>query len=152
MDQICMTLGGRASEEIFFGTVSTGASNDLQQVTRMSYSMVAVYGMSEKLGNLNYYDAQQDNSSFVKPYSEETGRIIDEEVRRFIATAYERTLQLLKKKRKEVEKLAQSLLEKEVLFKSDVRELIGERKFEKTSVSLKKSSVTKRKNHSEIPA
>lgn len=129
-DQVCMALGGRVAEEIFFGTISTGASNDLQQITRTCYSMVAVYGMSEKLGNMNYYDPAQE-SSFVKPYSEETSKIIDEEVRKFVAMAYERTLKLLRAYRKEVESIALALLDKEVLFKLDVEQLIGPRVFEK---------------------
>jgi len=129
MDQICMTLGGRASEEIFFGKISTGASNDLQQITRIAYSMITVYGMNNKVGNVSYYDPAQENT-FVKPYSEETGKMIDEEVRKLIDVAYARTLQLLTEKKGEVEKLAQELLKKEVLFKSDVEALIGKRPFE----------------------
>lgn len=128
-DQICMTLGGRASEQIFFGKISTGASNDLQQVTKIAYSMVMVYGMTEKIGNVSYYDPQNENA-FNKPYSEETGKMIDEEVREIIDSAYERTVALLSEKKDEVEKLAKALLEKEVLFKSDVEKLIGKRPFE----------------------
>lgn len=128
MDQMCMTLGGRAAEEIFFQTISTGASNDLQQVTRTSYAMVTVYGMSERLGHLSYYDPHQD-AAFTKPFSEETGKLIDEEVRNFISTAYQRTLQLLREKRNEVETIAKALLSEEVLFKADVQRLIGERPF-----------------------
>ncbi|MDQ6608221.1 MAG: ATP-dependent zinc metalloprotease FtsH [Bacteroidota bacterium] len=128
-DQICMTLGGRASEEIFFGKISTGAQNDLQQITRIANSMVTVYGMSEKVGNISYYDPTVDNS-FTKPYSEETAKIIDEEVRRLIDEAYVRTKRLLTEKRGEVEKLAEQLLEKEVLFQSDVENLIGPRPYE----------------------
>lgn len=128
-DQICMTLGGRAAEDIFFGKISTGASNDLQQITRTAYSMVTVYGMNSKVGNVSYYDPQQDNS-FTKPYSEETGKMIDEEVRKLIDTAYDRTKKLLAEKKHEVEVLAKKLLEKEVLHQSDVEELIGKRPFE----------------------
>jgi cell division protease FtsH len=128
-DQICMTLGGRASEEIFFGKISTGAQNDLQQITRIATAMVTVYGMSEKVGNISYYDPQADNS-FQKPYSEETARMIDEEVRRMIDESYIRTLGLLREKRGEVEKLAEALLDKEVLFQSDVESLIGPRPYE----------------------
>jgi AFG3 family protein len=127
-DQICMTLGGRASEEIFFGKISTGAQNDLQQITRIGYAMVTVYGMNDKVGNISFYDPQQDNS-FTKPYSDETARLIDEEVRKLIDTAYERTKQLLIEKKTEVEKLAEALLDKEVLFQSDVEALIGQRPF-----------------------
>lgn len=127
-DQICMTLGGRASEEIFFGKISTGAQNDLQQITRIGYAMVTVYGMNPKVGNISFYDPQQDNS-FTKPYSDETAKLIDEEVRKLIDEAYERTKQLLIEKKVEVEKLAEALLNKEVLFQSDVEELIGPRPF-----------------------
>lgn len=129
IDQVCMTLGGRASEQIFFGKISTGASNDLQQVTRTAYAMITVYGMNDKIGNISYYDPQQENT-FTKPFSEETGKLIDEEVRKLIEAAYQRTLNLLTEKKTEVEKLAKALLEKEVLFKSDVETLIGRRPFE----------------------
>lgn len=129
LDQICMTLGGRASEEIFFGKVSTGASNDLQQVTKIAYSMVTMYGMNKKVGNVSFYDPNQENM-FTKPFSEETGKMIDEEVRALVDKAYEKTKQLLVDKRWAVEKLAKELLVKEVLFKSDVETLIGKRPFE----------------------
>jgi AFG3 family protein len=129
IDQICMTLGGRAAEEIFFGKISTGASNDLQQITRIAYSMIAVYGMNEKLGNVSYYDPAQENQ-FTKPYSEETGKIIDDEVRKLIEETYVKTLALLREKKADVEKLAKELLVKEVLFKSDLETLIGKRPFE----------------------
>ncbi len=129
MDQICMTLGGRASEDIFFGKISTGASNDLQQITKIAYSMITVYGMNDKVGNISYYDPNQENT-FTKPFSEETGKMIDEEVRKLIEGAYVRTKQLLTEKKGDVEKLAKELLKKEVLFKSDVEHLIGKRPFE----------------------
>ncbi len=129
LDQVCMTLGGRASEEIFFNKISTGAQNDLQQITRIAYAMVTVYGMNEKVGNVSFYDPQQENA-FTKPYSEETSKIIDEEVRKLIDEAYERTKALLREKRPQVEKLAEALLEKEVLFQSDVEALIGKRPHE----------------------
>lgn len=128
LDQICMTLGGRAAESIFFGKISTGASNDLQQITKMAYSMVTVYGMNEKVGNVSYYDPAQENS-FQKPFSEETGKMIDEEVRKLIEVAFERTKVLLTEKKHEVELLAQELLKREVLFQSDVEALIGKRPF-----------------------
>ena len=135
-DQICMTLGGRASEDIFFGKISTGAQNDLQQITRMAYAMVTVYGMNDKVGNISYYDPNQDQT-FTKPYSEETSKIIDQEVRLLIDLAYERTKALLADKREQVEILAEKLLEKEVLFQSDVEELIGKRPYdEKKSLDV----------------
>jgi len=128
-DQICMTLGGRASEDIFFGKISTGAQNDLQQITRIAYAMVTVYGMNEKVGNVSFYDPQQE-TSFTKPYSEETSKLIDEEVRKLIDEAYERTKRLLNDKKQQVATLAEALLEKEVLFQSDVETLIGKRPYE----------------------
>ena len=129
LDQICMTLGGRASEDIFFGKISTGAQNDLQQITKIAYSMVSVYGMNDKVGNISFYDPNQENT-FTKPYSDETAKLIDEEVRKLIDGAYERTKALLNEKKGDVEKLAKALLEKEVLFQSDVETLIGKRPFE----------------------
>ena len=129
MDQICMTLGGRASEDIFFGKISTGASNDLQQITKIAYSMITVYGMNDKVGNISFYDPSQENY-FTKPYSEETGKMIDEEVRKLIDEAYVKTKALLTEKKGDVELLAKELLKKEVLFKSDVEALIGKRPFE----------------------
>ncbi len=129
MDQICMTLGGRASEEIFFGKISTGASNDLQQITRIAYGMVTAYGMSNKIGNVSFYDPTTENT-FTKPFSEGTGKIIDEEVKAIIDEAYLKTIALLTEKKNEVELLAKELLSKEVLHKSDVEILIGKRPFE----------------------
>ena len=145
-DQICMTLGGRASEDIFFGKISTGAQNDLQQITRIAYAMVTVYGMNDKVGNVSFYDPQQE-TSFTKPYSEETSKLIDEEVRKLIDNAYIRTKKLLTEKKSEVEKLAEALLEKEVLFQSDVETLIGKRPFEeKKALSDEDTDITAGEN------
>lgn len=132
-DQLCMTLGGRAAEEIFFHKISTGASNDLQQITKMAYSMVTTYGMNERIGNISFYDPSQENT-FTKPFSEETGKMIDEEVRKMVEAAYQRTIALLTDKKAEVELLAKELLSKEVLHKSDVEELIGKRPFEEKKI------------------
>jgi cell division protease FtsH len=134
-DQMCMTLGGRAAEEIFFGKISTGAQNDLQQVTKISYAMVTVYGMNAKVGNVSFYDPSAENQ-FTKPYSEETGKLIDDEVRLLVEKAYERTKKLLREKSKEVESLAHALLEKEVLHKDDVELLLGKRPYEDKKVFL----------------
>ncbi len=143
-DQICMTLGGRASEEIFFGKISTGAQNDLQQITRIAYAMVTVYGMNDKVGNVSFYDPQQE-TTFTKPYSDETAKMIDQEVRKLIDDAYVKTKQLLTEKRADVEKLADELLLREVLFQSDVEALIGKRPFEekKSLVEEKKDELVK---------
>jgi len=131
--RMCMALGGRASEEIFFGKISTGAASDLQNVTQIAYSMVTVYGMNEKIGNVSFYDPTQENT-FTKPYSEETGKIIDEEVRKIISDAYQQTIALLTDKKAEVEILAKALLDKEVLHQSDVEALIGKRPFKEEKI------------------
>ena len=127
-DMMCMTLGGRVSEDIVFGKISTGAQNDLQKITNMAYGMVTVYGMNEKIGNISFYDPQNENS-FTKPYSEATAREIDEEVRKIVSEVYGRTKALLLEKREQLDVLAKALLKKEILFKSDLEELIGHRPF-----------------------
>jgi len=127
LDRMAMTLGGRAAEKIVFDKISTGAQNDLDQVTKMAYGMVAVYGMNEKVGNVSFYGMQQDN--FTKPYSDETARLIDDEVRNMIESQYDRAQKLLTEKRTELNMLAEKLLEKEVLLKSDLEKLIGPRPF-----------------------
>ena len=141
MDQLCMTLGGRASEDIFFGKISTGAQNDLQQVTKLAYAMVTVYGMNDKVGNVSFFDPNQENM-FTKPYSEETGMMIDTEVRKLVDIAYVRTRNLLVAKRGDVEKLALALLDREVLHQQDVEELIGKRPFEEKKVLLDEPHAT----------
>lgn len=125
-DSICTTLGGRAAEEIIFGKVSTGAQNDLQRITQLAYAMVTVYGMNERVGNVSFYDPQNDNP-FNKPYSDDTAKVIDEEVRKIIDFCYKRTLELLKDKRQELELIAQELLKKEILYRTDLEQLIGMR-------------------------
>ncbi|PWV54163.1 ATP-dependent zinc metalloprotease FtsH [Chitinophaga sp. S165] len=126
MDDICMTLGGRAVEDIVFGKISTGAQNDLQVITRMAYAMVTVYGMNDKVGNVSFYDPNSDQA-FTKPYSEETAKMIDHEVRLLIEKAYIRTKNLLTDKLDNVKALAQELLKKEVLYQADLERLIGKR-------------------------
>lgn len=128
LDRICMTFGGRAAEMIVFGKISTGAQSDLDQITKMAYGMVAVYGMNKNVGNVSFYGLQQDQ--FQKPYSEETAAMIDAEVRDLVAEQYERAKKLLTDRRHELEVLAHHLLEKEVLLKSDLEQLIGPRPFD----------------------
>ena len=125
LDRMCMTMGGRAAEKIVFDKISTGAQSDLDQVTKMAYSMIAVYGMNDKVGNVSFHGMQQDQ--FSKPYSDDTARLIDEEVRSMIDNQYERAKNLLIEKREELNTLANALLENEVLHKSDVERLIGPR-------------------------
>jgi cell division protease FtsH len=128
LDRMCMTLGGRAAERVIFDRISTGAQSDLDYVTKMSYAMVAIYGMNKEVGNISFYDMQNQNG-FVKPYSEETSRMIDTEVRNLIDAQYERAKKLLSEKRHELELLATELLDKEKLYKSDLERLIGKREF-----------------------
>jgi AFG3 family protein len=130
-DEMCMTLGGRAAEEIVFGKISTGALSDLERITKMAYSMVTMYGMNSKIGNISFYDSKQSEYSFNKPYSEATAETIDQEVRAIIQEAYDRTKQLLIDKRKELELIAQELLKKEIIFQTDLEVLIGKRPFER---------------------
>lgn len=125
LDRMCMTLGGRAAEKIVFDKISTGAQNDLDQVTKMGYGMVTVYGMNKNVGNVSFYAMSQDQ--FNKPYSNETARMIDEEVRQLVEEQYVRAQQLLTEKREQLNLLAATLLEKEVLLKSDLEKLIGPR-------------------------
>ncbi|MBL0190885.1 MAG: ATP-dependent zinc metalloprotease FtsH [Saprospiraceae bacterium] len=127
LDRICMTFGGRAAEEIVFNKVSTGAQSDLDQVTKMAYSMVGVYGMNPKVGQVSFYGMSKDQ--LMKPYSDQTAFLIDDEVRILLDIEFKRAQKLLKEKRQELNILAQQLLEKEVLLKSDVERLIGPRPF-----------------------
>lgn len=128
-DEMCMTLGGRAAEEIVFNKISTGALSDLERVTKMAYSIVTIYGMNDKIGNVSYYDSKQSEYSFTKPYSESTAQVIDQEVKRIIDEAFDRTKKLLSDKREELNILANELLEKEIIFQSDLERLIGKRPF-----------------------
>jgi cell division protease FtsH len=135
LDRMCMTLGGRAAERIVFDKISTGAQSDLDQVTKMAYSMISVFGMNEKVGNVSFYGMQQDQ--FQKPYSDETAKLIDDEVRNLIDGQYARAKDLLKGKRAELNALAEALLDKEVILKSDVEKLIGTRPFHDDAEILK---------------
>ncbi len=130
-DEMCMTLGGRAAEDVVFGKISTGALSDLERVTKVAYSMVTMYGMNDKIGNISYYDSKQSEYNFTKPYSEATAEAIDSEVRILVDQAYQHVRQLLVDKKDELEKIAQELLKKEILFQSDLEQLIGKRPFEK---------------------
>ena len=131
MDEICAALGGRASEEITFGKISTGALSDLEKITKQAYAMVAIYGLNDKIGNISYYDSQgKQELEMYKPYSEKTAQIIDEEVSKLIEGAYDRTKKLLQDHKPQLEKLANVLLEKEVIFKEDLEEIFGKRAFQ----------------------
>lgn len=127
LDEMCATLGGRAAEEIFLEKISTGASNDLERVTKQAYAMVVYFGMSEKLPNLNYYDSSGQDWGFTKPYSEETAKLIDTEVQRIINEQYERAKMILSENAAGHSTLSQVLLDREVIYAEDVEHIFGKR-------------------------
>ena len=135
LDEMCMALGGRAAEDITFGKISTGALSDLERITKMAYSIVSVYGMNKNIGNISFHDSKQSDYNFTKPYSDSTAEKIDSEVKRIIDSAYERTKKLLLDKREQLEKIANKLLEKEILFQNDLETLIGKRPFESKQIT-----------------
>lgn len=127
-DEMTATLGGRASEEVIFGKVSTGALNDLERVTKQAYNMVVFFGLNKKIGNVSYYDSTgQQEYSFHKPYSEKTAELIDNEIKELVEKAYKRAVDLLKTNREKLEKLANRLLEREVIFSEDLEGIFGKR-------------------------
>ena len=129
LDEMCATLGGRAAEELFLGHISTGAANDLERVTKQAYAMVLYYGMSDKLPNLSYYDSTGQAYGFTKPYSEETARLIDQEVARIVDEQYQRAKQILREYAAGHNKLAEVLYTREVIFTEDVEQIFGKRRW-----------------------
>ncbi|HVA99244.1 MAG TPA: ATP-dependent zinc metalloprotease FtsH [Bacteroidia bacterium] len=138
-DEICAALGGRAAEEIIFGKISTGALSDLEKITKQAYAMVVYYGLNKKIGNVSFYDSTGSNEyGFTKPYSEKTAELIDNEVSLMIESAYKRTKDLLTKNQESLTKLANLLLEREVIFKEDLENIFGKRPFDKPEFEEKK--------------
>ncbi len=133
LDEICVTMGGRAAEQIIFGKISTGALSDLESVTKKAKAMVMIYGLNEKVGNVTFYDPAGENG-FVKPYSEKTAELIDNEIKNIIETQYQRAIDLLKDKKDLLILLAERLTEREVIFKDDLEELFGKRPFEEKKI------------------
>jgi ATP-dependent Zn protease len=130
LDEMCATLGGRASEEIVFGNISTGALSDLEKVTKQSQAIVKIYGLSNKVGNVSYYDSSgQQEYNFQKPYSEKMAEMIDQEISDIIEKQYSRAKEILAGNRDKLDALAAILLEKEVIFKDDLEAILGERPF-----------------------
>lgn len=128
LDEMCATLGGRAAEQVIFNNISTGALSDLEKVTKRAQAMVTIYGLSEKLGNISYYDSSgQQEYNFGKPYSEQTAKVVDEEISTLIETQYQRAIDILSTNRDKLEALAQKLLEKEVIFREDLEDIFGKR-------------------------
>ncbi len=138
LDEMCATLGGRAAEKVIFNVISTGALSDLEKVTKQAKAMVTVYGLSDKIGNISYYDSSGQNEyGFTKPYSEKTAQIIDEEISELIENQYKRAIQVLMDNKNKLTELAELLLEKEVIFGDDLIRIFGERPFIKSPIATK---------------
>ena len=146
LDEMCATMGGRAAEKIIFDTISTGALSDLEKVTKQARAMVTVYGLNDKIGNVTYYDSSgQSEYGFTKPYSEVTAQTIDKEISNLIEGQYQRAITILRENKDKLTKLAERLLEKEVIFKDDLEEIFGKRPFEKETqpeVSQERTEIT----------
>ena len=134
LDEMCSALGGRAAEQVIFGKISTGALSDLEKVTKQAYAMVSIYGLNEKIGNISFYDSQ-GRDAFTKPYSDETARVIDEEVSKLVEDQYQRAVEILTENKDKLTQLADLLLTREVIFKEDLIEIFGKRPWEKEEVS-----------------
>lgn len=142
LDEICATLGGRAAEQVTFGNISTGALSDLERVTKQAQAMVTIYGLNEKVGNISYYDSSgQSEYSFGKPYSEETAKLIDEEISKLVETQYQRAITILSQNSDKLQALAHKLLEKEVIFREDLEEIFGKRAWDPELTEQPVSSV-----------
>ncbi len=154
IDELIATLGGRAAEEIVFGKISTGALNDLEKVTKQAYAMVAFYGLNKKIGNISYYDSSGQNEySFSKPFSEETARVIDEEIHKMIEEAYDKAKALLTENREKLNQLAEILLLKEVIFREDLEKIFGKRPFpDHDHVMINSNGETNEERHAETTA
>lgn len=144
LDEMCSALGGRAAEQVAFGKISTGALSDLEKVTKQSYAMVSVYGLNERIGNISFYDSQ-GRDSFTKPYSEDTARMIDEEVSKMVEEQYARALQILSENKDKLKALADKLLTSEVIFKEDLIEIFGKRPWDKEETPLIAETVMEEK-------
>ena len=131
LDEMCAALGGRAAEKVIFNKISTGALSDLEKVTKQARAMVTIYGLSDKIGNITYYDSGQNEYGFTKPYSEQTAELIDREISRIIEEQYDRAIKLLEENKDKLTELAEVLLEKEVIFKDNLEKIFGKRPFEK---------------------
>ena len=144
LDEMCATLGGRAAEKVIFNKISTGALSDLEKVTRQAKAMVSVYGLNDTLGNITYYDSSgQSDYSFSKPYSEETAQVIDKEISKIIEKQYNRAIALLKNSKDKLKQLAERLLEKEVIFKDDLENILGKRPFKTNSEKIEEAKALK---------
>ncbi|NBP29958.1 MAG: ATP-dependent zinc metalloprotease FtsH, partial [Flavobacteriia bacterium] len=148
LDQMCSALGGRAAEELMFGKISTGALSDLEKVTKQAYAMVSIYGLNKRLGNISYYDSQ-GRDMFTKPYSDDTAKIIDEEVSSLIESQYQRALSILTEHREKLVELADKLLTDEVIFKENLESIFGKRPWEPAELSAPEATEQSNENPSE---
>jgi cell division protease FtsH len=148
---MCSALGGRAAEQLTFGRISTGALSDLEKVTKQAYAMVSIYGLNERLGNISFYDSQ-GRDSFTKPYSEDTARIIDEEVSKLIEGQYQRALQVLTENQDKLTALAEQLLTTEVIFKEDLERIFGKRQWESEELVEHTEVLNEATNETELPS
>ena len=147
LDEMCAALGGRAAEKIVFNKISTGALSDLEKVTRQAKAMVSIYGLNETLGNITYYDSSgQTDYNFSKPYSEQTAQVIDKEISKIIEKQYSRAISLLKKSKDKLKQLADRLLEKEVIFKDDLENILGKRPYKTNNEKIEEAKLQKEKN------
>ncbi|MHA7112035.1 ATP-dependent zinc metalloprotease FtsH [Sunxiuqinia elliptica] len=152
LDEMCSALGGRAAEEIIFSSISSGAQNDLEKVTKQAYAMISIFGMSPKVGNVSFYDSTgQSDFGFTKPYSEKTAELIDSESKGLIDSQYERALQVLKEHSEGHKKLAERLLEKEVIFGEDLEEIFGKRPWVKDELTAENQTIMDPKPETETP-
>lgn len=147
LDEMCAALGGRAAEQVVFGNISTGALSDLEKVTKQAQAMVTIYGLSENIGNISYYDSSgQSDYSFGKPYSEETAKKIDIEIKQIIENQYQRALKILSDNRDKLDILANKLLDDEVIFREDLEKIFGKREWEPEQTEQLKSVKKEQKN------
>ncbi len=141
LDEMCAALGGRAAEKVIFDKISTGALSDLEKVTKQARAMVTIYGLSDKIGNLTYYDSSGQNEfGFTKPYSEQTAELIDREISDIIEKQYQRALKILETNKDKLTQLANVLLEKEVIFKKNLEKIFGKRPFADKEEALAKEA------------
>jgi cell division protease FtsH len=144
LDEMCATLGGRAAEKIIFDKISTGAPSDLEKVTRQAKAMVSIYGLNETIGNITYYDSSgQTDYNFSKPYSELTAQVIDKEISKIIEKQYKRAIEILKESKDKLKQLAERLLEKEVIFKDDLENILGKRPFKTNNEKIEEAKALK---------
>ena len=150
LDEMCAALGGRAAEKVIFDKISTGALSDLEKVTKQARAMVTIYGLNDKIGNLTYYDSAQSDYGFTKPYSERTAHLIDEEISKIIEEQYQRAIKILSENKEKLTVLANLLLEREVIFRDDLENIFGKRKYKDAEEAIEAEIPAENKNVAEV--